>query len=285
VPHLVRYPPYAPRAGAFPRRSVDLTAIHRRLIPIAGTQFTKTSEIETPSLRFPLQAGGTEPTRPTRFPSRSGGNLQEGGNCKLCPCDWYNFISVLNANLATFGLVAADLTPLTNARNDFQTKLGNFQTAETAFRAASEAKKTSRNTAEPLFRQMAQRINRHPAMTNALRAQLRLTVPKPRQRRGVGPEIPGVRLEVDAGRVVIHFGTNPDDETRNGKPAWAIGANIYIKAEDEADYRLLAFDTASPYVWEYRGAPKRFSFRVAYRGTRERDEGTLSPEETVSVGG
>ena len=43
----------------------------------------------TPSLRFPLQAGGTEPTRPTRFPSRSGGNLKEGGNCKLCPCDWY----------------------------------------------------------------------------------------------------------------------------------------------------------------------------------------------------
>jgi hypothetical protein len=187
--------------------------------------------------------------------------------------------------LATFGLVAADLTPLTNARNDFQTKLGNFQTAEAAFRAASEAKKTSRNAAEPLFRQMAQRINRHPAMTNALRAQLRLTVPKPRQRRGVGPEIPGVRLEVDAGRVVVHFGTNPDDERRNGKPDWAIGANIYIKAQDEADYRLLAFDTASPYVWEYRGAPKRFSFRVAYRGTRERDEGTLSPEETVSVGG
>jgi hypothetical protein len=72
---------------------------------------------------------------------------------------------------------------------------------------------------------MAQRINRHPAMTNALRAQLRLTVPKPRQRRGVGPEIPGVRLEVDAGRVVVHFGTNPDDERRNGKPDWAIGAN------------------------------------------------------------
>jgi hypothetical protein len=48
---------------------------------------------------------------------------------------------VLNANLATFGLVAADLTPLTNARNDFQTKLGNFQTAEAAFCAASEAEK------------------------------------------------------------------------------------------------------------------------------------------------
>jgi hypothetical protein len=40
-----------------------------------------------------------------------------------------------------------------------------------------------------------------------------------------------------------------------------------------------------PYVWEYRGAPKRFRFRVAYRDVRERDVGTPSPEETVSVGG
>ena len=72
-----------------------------------------------------------------------------------------NFISVLNANLATFGLVAADLTPLTNARNDFQTKLGNFQTAEAAFRAASEAKKTSRNAAEPLVYRFHVALIRH----------------------------------------------------------------------------------------------------------------------------
>ena len=42
------------------------------------------------SLRFPLQAGGTEPTRPTRFPSRSGGNLKEGGIYELWIGDWYN---------------------------------------------------------------------------------------------------------------------------------------------------------------------------------------------------
>ncbi|MCS6918572.1 MAG: hypothetical protein NZM28_02250 [Fimbriimonadales bacterium] len=196
-----------------------------------------------------------------------------------------NFLSVLNANLAAFGLVAADLTPLTNARNDYQTKNSAHDAAKLALRAASEAKKDSRANAERLFRQMAQRINRHPNMTDALRAQLGLTVPKPRQRREVGPEIPGVRLEVDAGRVVVHFGTNPDDERLNGKPEWALGANIYIRAEGEAEYRLLAFDTASPYTWEYRGAPKRFYFRVAYRGRREQDVGTPSPEEAVSVGG
>ena len=41
------------------------------------------------SLRFPLLAGGTGPTRPTRFPSRSGGNLQEEGNCELWRRSWY----------------------------------------------------------------------------------------------------------------------------------------------------------------------------------------------------
>lgn len=94
-----------------------------------------------------------------------------------------------------------------------------------------------------------------------------------------------VLLEVDAGRVFVHFGTNPDDDLRNAKPGWAIGANIYIREEGETGYRLLAFDKASPYLWEYRGAPKRFYFRVAYRGTREQDVGTPSPEEAVSVGG
>jgi hypothetical protein len=54
----------------------------------------------TPSLRFPLQAGGTEPTRPTRFPSRSGGNLKEGGNCKLCPCNWYKMRQELSPKVA-----------------------------------------------------------------------------------------------------------------------------------------------------------------------------------------
>ncbi len=51
------------------------------------------------------------------------------------------------------------------------------------------------------------------------------------------------------------------------------------------DAEFLAWMNNFLNVWEYRGAPKRFSFRVAYRGVRERDEGTLSPEETVSVGG
>jgi thiamine biosynthesis lipoprotein len=43
-------------------------------------------EQSTPSLRFPLQAGGTEGRR---FPSRSGGNLQEGGNTSHTQSGWF----------------------------------------------------------------------------------------------------------------------------------------------------------------------------------------------------
>jgi hypothetical protein len=92
--------------------------------------------------------------------------------------------------------------------------------------AASEAKKPSRNAAEPLSRQMAQHFNCHLALTNERCAQLGLTVPKSRQRRGVEPEVPSVCLEVDAGRVVVHFGVNPDGERLNGTPAWALRASI-----------------------------------------------------------
>jgi len=42
-------------------------------------------EQSTPSLRFPLQAGGTESVW---FPSRSGGNLQEGGNTSHTQSGW-----------------------------------------------------------------------------------------------------------------------------------------------------------------------------------------------------
>jgi len=41
----------------------------------------------------PLAKQGEPNGRATRFPSRSGGNLQEGGNCKLCPCGWYKALS------------------------------------------------------------------------------------------------------------------------------------------------------------------------------------------------
>ena len=47
------------------------------IIPTAWAKFTKTSEIDDPLLKVPPARRGNR-TR-ARFPSRSGGNLKEGG--------------------------------------------------------------------------------------------------------------------------------------------------------------------------------------------------------------
>jgi len=76
----------------------------------------------TPSLRFPLPAGGTErvrcsvslpaggteEVRLSRFPSRSGGNLKEGGIGGLWRRDWHYSLSVrvrvvLGASMMAWG--------------------------------------------------------------------------------------------------------------------------------------------------------------------------------------
>lgn len=195
------------------------------------------------------------------------------------------FLSAANAIAEQFGVALETLTAIAEAKDEYAQFLREAQEALVAYRAAVAARRAARQRALALLRPVAQQMNHHPAMTNDLRVLLGLRPRKrTRTRRSVGAEVPGVRLEVDVGRVIIHFGTNPEDERRNGKPEWAIGANIYIRAEGETDYRLLAFDTASPYVWEYRGAPQRFYFRVAYRGRGERDEGTWSDEVGVVVG-
>ena len=53
------------------------------IIPTALAKFMKTSAIEDPLLKVPPASRGNR-TR-ARFPSRSGGNLQEGGTISITP--------------------------------------------------------------------------------------------------------------------------------------------------------------------------------------------------------
>lgn len=197
-----------------------------------------------------------------------------------------NFVTVLNANLAAVGLVAADVTPLTTAQTNFNTAVTAQVTAEANFRNAVATKKTRRTQLETTLRPLARRINNHPGMTDGLRGNLRITVPdRVPSRRGVGEDVPGMVLETRPGQVIVHFGTDAGNEQANGKPAWALGCNIYRKRGTETDYSLIAFDTASPYVDTITGTAVNVSYKVAYRGVRATDIGGSSPEQTVAAGG
>lgn len=196
-----------------------------------------------------------------------------------------NFVTVLNINLATVGLVAADVTPITTAQTNFNTAVVDQVTKEAAFRQSVAAKKTRRTQIEQALRPLIRRIQNHPGMTDGLRANLGVTVPdRAPSRRQVGPEVPGLALEMKPGQVIVHFGTDPTNEQHNGKPAWALGCNIYRRKATETTYTMIAFDTASPYVDTVSGAAVNVSYRVAYRGVRTTDEGASSPEQTVAAG-
>ncbi len=199
-----------------------------------------------------------------------------------------NFFTVLNANLAAVGLIAGDVTPVFTARDSFSLAYTDQVAKEAAATAAVALKRTRRITYVPQLRALVKRIQAHPGMTDSLRGQLGITVPKrTRTRRGVGAEVPGVVLEPKPGQVIVHFGDNPGNEQTNGKPAWAAGCNIYRKVGQDklAEWELIAFDTASPYVDTIKGAARDVSYKAAYRGIRASDEGASSPEQTVAAGG
>ena len=196
-----------------------------------------------------------------------------------------NFFTVLNGNLAAVGLGESDVEPLQDVSAGLAAAYTDQIAKVAAANAAVELKKTRRAAYEPTLRALVRRIQAHPGMTDSLRAQLKITVPtRTRTRRGVGAEVPGLVLDLKAGQVVVHFGTNPGDEQTNGKPAWAAGCNVYRKKAGETAFALLAFDTASPYVDSVTGAAANYAYKAAYRGVREGDEGAHSPEQTVAAG-
>ena len=188
-----------------------------------------------------------------------------------------NFFAVLNANLATVGLVATDVTPITTAQAAYSTSVGDQVTKQAALDGAIATKKTRRTAYEPPLRALVKRIQAHPGMTDGLRAQLGITVPsKTRRRKSPGPELPLLRLEPRPSQVVVHFEL---------KPAWALGCNIYRKKAGEVDFSLIAFDTATPYIDTITGPAINVSYRAAFRGSRDTDEGGFCPEQTVAAGG
>jgi hypothetical protein len=197
-----------------------------------------------------------------------------------------NFVAVLTANETALGLTASDVTPLSTAKTALDSAISDFITKQSAYHSATQVKKNARGAVADILRPLVQRITHHPGMTDALRAQLGITVPQSATVYATaGIDVPALKLDIVPGAVVIHFGTDPTNEQHNGKPDWARGANIYRKKGAETDYQLIAFDTASPYVDHISGPAVNVSYQAAWRGTHEEDEGIRSVAQTVAAGG
>ncbi len=175
---------------------------------------------------------------------------------------------------------------LAGDRAEFVAALENHQTQQRLAKAAVLRKKTARTTFEAHVRPLVRFISSQSQVTDEMRGAMRLkAVNKGRVRREVGQEAPALHLEVVGNMVVVHFGTAPANELRNGKPKWALGCNIYVKKAGDEVFRMLDFATSSPYLYRVHGEGAIMTFAVRYRGRRNGDEGPDSPEQTVAVMG
>ncbi len=174
-----------------------------------------------------------------------------------------NFVTYANANLAAIGLVVADLTPTTTTQSTWKTAYPAHVTAQDAAQSARQAKDTARTGVEAAVRPLVRRLQASPAVSDAERASLGITVPDP-VGTPVGPPttMPVVRVECGARlRHTINF-TDSATPTRKAKPAGVPGAEIWVNVlpigshtpGDPDTFRFVALDTQTPYTLDFDAA-------------------------------
>jgi hypothetical protein len=197
----------------------------------------------------------------------------------------YEFITALNLRLDDLGLLPADVTPLQTAYTSFGTSVSSYSEKRNAMNAASSLKKDNRVEVVDILRPLVGRIQHAPGMTNEIRSELGLPPKGARTTHSVRVEVPALFLEGEPGFVYVHFGTDPTNERINSRASWAQGCNIYRKRAGDAEFALVAFQKASPYVDRITGNATDYVYMVAYRGNRADQVGGQSAESMIAARG
>jgi hypothetical protein len=163
-----------------------------------------------------------------------------------------NFNNQLPPIATAIGGIPADLvTAVTDGYADWDVAFDAQTVAQNAALAATQVKDEARVTLSTAIRLVGQLLQKHPALTDAQRQTLGLTVPdliktptSPDYVVSLAP--PLLLLEPRRGLVIVHFGVNPSNEKLNAKPDAIAGANIWYRVES-GPWAFVALDTNSPY--------------------------------------
>ncbi len=202
-----------------------------------------------------------------------------------------NFFAQIQGSETSFGLTAADSASGAPLLTTFENSYDQNNADRTAYRASGEKKDVDRKPLVAKLREMSQRVQVAPNVTDAQRATLGLTI---RQTASAPTGAPASRpvLEIDTSEPLRHTIKFYDNvlETK-GKPAGVKGAEIWCKIDGEAtineeDYRYLGTDTASPYLAVHR--PENVGKQAHYisRWVNNRGEyGAWSNPESATITG
>lgn len=188
-----------------------------------------------------------------------------------------NFTNWLSTHGLTHGFTATEITAMGTASATATTAVGVNATAQASARAATVAKNAALGDAVALARADAQRLQNWPTTTDADRAAAGITVPDTGATGTPADQVltiapPLLLLDFSVRRqVTVHWGPNPSNELKNGRPAGVIGCQVQAARggipASEAQWIPIDTDTESPLIHLVdESAPVTFAYRARYVG-------------------
>ena len=132
-----------------------------------------------------------------------------------------NFLNYVGANLASLGLTAADLTPLTTAQTSWGNDYTAHVTAQTAAASALQTKETSRDSFETSLRSLVRRLQGLPSLTDAQRAAMNITLRETTRTANAVPDTRPVAT-VDTSQRLRHTVSFTDERRRTRGPSLTV---------------------------------------------------------------
>lgn len=170
------------------------------------------------------------------------------------------FVTYVTDSLAALHLVAADITPLTALRDQFNDALTTNDAAQAQARGARATKDNLRATIEQSIRPLVGRIQGTASVTDSQREAMGITVRSTTRSPVAAPTTRPVAA-IDTTHRMQHTVAFVDELTpaSRAKPDGVMGCEIWMKVDgppptDPSELKYLATDTRTPYVVDFDGA-------------------------------
>lgn len=187
-----------------------------------------------------------------------------------------NYMKKLDSLKGSLNLNAASVSELTDLGTAFDADLNKVSEARASLASATQAKDTSRRALEESVRRMTRELQVNPALTDADKADLQITVTDQKRTPAAVPQTRPV-ARIDTSKPQQHTVSWVDEATpiSKAKPEGVYGCELRCQVggaepADPDEMSFLAIDTRSPYVAQFDGtdAGKTVYYRLRWVNTR-----------------
>lgn len=171
-----------------------------------------------------------------------------------------NFNAQVQTSGTLLGLTQDEMTALDEMVEAWRTGYSGHVAAQAAAMGARALKDERRRAFKAMIRPLVRRLQVHPAMTDALRAAMRITIPQSQSTLMLDPPLLRPMVMVNAGERLRHRLVFRDEgtPTRRGKPQGVRGCEIWVKLgaapQGPGEMTLIGEVTRTRYDMEYTEA-------------------------------